>query len=194
MLVRNLTTQAVVDDTRNNSGDERLPLDVAREVAHEIHEARELASIALAARQELSSFVVWLAGMQRQHAIDNSLCGNYEAFLSVEVGSFRESCVATDSIIRDDVEAFVVNATRPRKHRATVTVPVQVETFGMQGVDSYDTAYRLRNGETPGRIDYDGARIEYGSGESVTLNYREAQDVNERYHRYGYYVERDSDY
>lgn len=188
MLVRNLTTQVIVDDTRNNSGDERLPFDLAFDVAREIHDAKELADIAIAYRSELSDFIVWLASEQRQYAIENSLCGNYERFLTFAVGGKRDECVSSNSIIRDDVEAFVVNATRPRRQRAMVLVPVAVEDFGItDGVDSYDVAYRMRNGESIGRIEYDGARVEHGSRSSDTLTYNEAQRVNENYHRRGTY-------
>ncbi len=196
MLVRNLTTSVIVDDSRNNSGDERLPIDAVRDYAYEIQEAKELASIAVAARQELSGFVVWLADQARSYAIDNALCGNYERFLSLAVGNKRDELVSADSIIRDDVEAFVVNATRPRRSIATVNVPVVYSQVGVDGdVDAYTVAYNVRNGGSDsGDIHYDGATIVRGSASEQTLTYNESQRANENYSRRGTYENSDYGY
>lgn len=196
MLVQNYTTGRLVDDTRNGKGEERIDRELAHAVALEINDAMNLAAIAVAARQELSGFVVWLGEQSREHAIDNSLCANYERFLSFTLGEYRDQCIATDSIIRDDVEAFVVNASRPRRHVAQVNVPVNVSTISAHndGVSAYDTAYNVRNG-SEGEVQYDSARIVSGSSETFPLSYNEAQRANETFHRRGHYdYDRDDSY
>jgi hypothetical protein len=185
MLVRNLSTGYTVDDTRNESGDERYSLEVARDVAWQIQEAKQLAEIACEMRREVSEFVVWLADATRSHAIDNSLCGNYEAFLSIEVGNWVRN--NSRSAACDDAVAFVVNATRPRKVTVKVAVPVTMTRYTRNDdIDLSEFGSALRYGRNSG-VSVDEYNARTLSSESVPLSYFEAQEANEAYHRHGSY-------
>jgi hypothetical protein len=186
MMIHNLTLGRAIDDNRDNAGNPRPTFDECVDYAHMINDALNLASIAVDARKELSSFVAWLGSKSRQHAIDNELCGNYERFLSIELGEKRDECVALDSIIRDDVETFVVEATRPHRINATVNVPVTVSRITRSDeVSGYDVASRLHRRGTGDSINYYDTTVI--TSETVPLEYHEAQEANENYHRRGDY-------
>lgn len=192
MYVRNISTSTMLDTDANEQGEPRFTLDVAWEVAHMLNAQRDATDRAFMAMREARAFVDFLGDGAREHAIDNSLCGNYERFLSVTLGNYRDECKDANSMILGMVEDFVTKATRPRRHVTTVSVPVVRTNIAVGDPDPYDNVPRrtasaiAENGEHEG---YTVQPYEATKTESVTetLDYEEAQRVNENFHRRGRY-------
>jgi hypothetical protein len=199
MYVRNITTSTMFDNNDNRQGEPRFSLEVAWDVAHIVNAHHDAMTRAIMARREASAFVEWLGDKAREHAIDNSLCGNYEAFLSITIGEYHSECVDAKSRITDMVEDFVVNATRPRRHTATVSVPVAVTRVAIQntlnryGEGARDTAYAIANNGEHSGFSVQQYEATMKDMESEALSYDEAQEANENFHRRGRYSNDNND-
>lgn len=182
-----------IDDDRNGSGEPRMTRKAALRIAHYVNDAVDADKRAAAVADDMTTFMVWLAENVRQHAIDNSLCANYERFLSGTLGARITEGTDSDAV-RDAARVFVSNATRARKITQTALVPVTVSGVSIGSLNvGYVAPQMLRDGQTE-RNGVTATVSIYGREDESTpvvtelLSYEDAQQANENYARRGDYA------
>lgn len=239
MLVWDYDNGREIDDTRNNYGDERMTLTEALAVAHfandersvmeglrrdlaEMTRQRNLANDHSATIERVAFEVIEnIASAGRRYAIDNTLCENYERFLSFGVGEVRDRWLASETEATDEyyeatdrnegiiarahmlsqrfgrnlTERYVRFATRPREFVVTAPVTVTTRVLRSTAPDVYDFGYWINAAADRDRLSFNGHDTETSQIEMTEddepLTYERAVAANENFHRRGSYENSD---